>query len=225
MSGFRAQSSRGAVFVWRQSETEAVDTGTAFQNRRFEIRARSRVFAFVRRPASGGATVAVPAGTVTYTGFAPTVSTSTAISVPPGTITYTGFAPTVSAGSSAIITIPSGAFTLKGYAPTVSTSNPVSLGSKLDEFPSLPSDSAGLNRKLVDLFRYTNSRVNGLSEGRIFDHYNARTSQPASTEGAQGDFITNARPEELGSSSSKYVVIGWIRLASDWVQCRVLTGN
>jgi hypothetical protein len=59
------------------------------------------------------------------------------------------------------------------------------------------------------------------------------SAMPTSGEYAQGDFVFNTAPAEAGSSSSKYVILGWSRLTTgtghtlntDWVQCRCLTGN
>ena len=68
-------------------------------------------------------TIAVPAGALTLTGFAPTVSTSAAqtIAVPAASLTLTGFAPTVAATANQAISVPAGSLTLTGYAPTVYT--------------------------------------------------------------------------------------------------------
>ena len=99
------------------------------------------------------------------------------------------------------------------------------LGAKLDEFPRLPSDPFQLGIKVTDLFSRTNTRVNELSTGSLWANYNASAAKPASTEGAWGDQRKNSRPVELGSPGSKYVVIGWVRLETDWADCRVITGN
>lgn len=71
---------------------------------------------------AGGTTVSVPLGTLTLTGFAPTV-TATAnqtVAVPVGSLTLTGFAPTVTASDHKTVAVPSGSLTLTGFAPTVS---------------------------------------------------------------------------------------------------------
>ena len=104
---------------------------------------------------------------------------------------------------------------------------------RLDPFPRFPSDKAQLERKLTDLFRDTARQVNDLSEGRVSATNNAATSVPTTGTWAAGDFVRNSAPAEAGSSGSKYVVTGWIRLTSgsgntlntDWVATRVLTGN
>lgn len=72
-------------------------------------------------------------------------------------------------------------------------------------------------------------QINQLAEGRISAVYNALTAPPTGGMWAQGDFVRNKAPAELGSPGSKYVVHGW-QCVSDgtpgtWVQCRFLTGN
>lgn len=64
-------------------------------------------------------TIAVPAGSLTLTGYAPTVLTPRLVSVPLANLTLTGYAPTVVAP--ATIAIPAGSLVLTGYAPTVLT--------------------------------------------------------------------------------------------------------
>lgn len=83
--------------------------------------------------------------------------------------------------------------------------------------------------RLYELLRDIAVQVNGLSEGRITATYNAYTAAPTTGVWAQGDFLKNSAPSELGSSSSKYVILGWICTVSGepgtWLQCRALTGN
>jgi len=69
--------------------------------------------------AGGGQTIAVPAGALTLTGFAPTVSAAAnvVVSVPAGALALTGFAPTVV--NPHTIAVPAGALTLTGFAPSV----------------------------------------------------------------------------------------------------------
>lgn len=73
--------------------------------------------------AVGTASTSVPAGAVTLTAFAPTVTAggTASTSVPLGTVTLTGYAPTVTVGGSASIDVPLGTVALTGYAPTVTT--------------------------------------------------------------------------------------------------------
>lgn len=71
--------------------------------------------------------ISVPAGSVTLTGYAPTVSTDSnvTVDVPVGTVTVTGFAPAVDtgAGTSVNISVPLGTITLTGNVPTVSVTD------------------------------------------------------------------------------------------------------
>ena len=72
-------------------------------------------------------------------------------------------------------------------------------------------------------------QVNNLTEGRITAVHNASTAAPVDGPNKQGDYVRNSEPVELGSASSKYVILGWVCVASGtpgtWLQCRVLTGN
>jgi len=55
------------------------------------------------------------------------------------------------------------------------------------------------------------------------------TAAPTSGDWIQGDIILNMSPTELGDAGSKYVVLGWVCIASGtpgtWVEMRCLTGN
>lgn len=95
---------------------------------------------------------------------------------------------------------------------------------KLDVTPRRKLDPA------EDLwYRQIARQVNTLSEGGISANYNAATAAPTTGTWAQGDFIKNSAPSELGSAASKYVIHGWQCTVSGtpgtWVQCRFLTGN
>lgn len=78
-------------------------------------------------------------------------------------------------------------------------------------------------------YRQIAEQVNGLSEGRMVAFYNASTAAPTTGSWAQGDFVMNSNPSELGTAGSKYVVRGWECLVGGtpgtWVQQRFLTGN
>jgi hypothetical protein len=80
-------------------------------------------------------------------------------------------------------------------------------------------------------FREIEIQVNALSEGKPAGSYNAYTAAPtgAAVTYAQGDFLRNSTPTELGSAGSKYVITGWLCVASGapgtWVESRALTGN
>jgi hypothetical protein len=95
---------------------------------------------------------------------------------------------------------------------------------KLNKTPRKPVDAD------TDLwYRQVAQQVNALSEGLISASYTASTTVPTSGTWTQGDFVKNATPVEAGTAASKYVVAGWICVASGtpgtWVQARFLTGN
>jgi hypothetical protein len=75
--------------------------------------------------AGGGVSVAVPAASVTITGYAPTVTGEASISVdvPVGEISVTGYAPTVTSTDNIEVAIPADSLTVTGYAPTVTSSD------------------------------------------------------------------------------------------------------
>lgn len=72
-------------------------------------------------------------------------------------------------------------------------------------------------------------QVNAISEGLIAGFYNAQSAAPTTGTWAQGDFLKNKAPAELGTAGSKYVITGWICTAAGtpgtWLQQRSLTGN
>lgn len=78
-----------------------------------------------------------------------------------------------------------------------------------------------------DALRQIQDQLNNLSEGKLKASYTAQTSVPTSGTYNVGDFVRNSTPTELGAASSKYVIIGWMAIASPntFVQQRVLTGN
>lgn len=70
------------------------------------------------RPASGSsANINVPVGSLTLTGFAPTIVNPQGMTVPAGALTLTGFAPTVTVAQ--VIDVPAGALSLTGFAPSI----------------------------------------------------------------------------------------------------------
>jgi hypothetical protein len=87
-----------------------------------------------------------------------------------------------------------------------------------------------LHRKLLDFFRPLVNKVNGLASG-VFYHSadNAATAAPTTGTYAQGDFIRNSNPTELGIATAKYVVLGFICTVGGtpgtWLPVRTLTGN
>ena len=96
---------------------------------------------------------------------------------------------------------------------------------KLNVQPRVGLIDQDLQRHLRDV----SSQVNGLTEGRISAVYNADSSVPLAGKYEQGDFVRNKTPTELGSPGSRYVIFGWINVASGepgtFVQMRFLTGN
>ena len=104
---------------------------------------------------------------------------------------------------------------------------------KLDQQPNIPADPDGMRRRLTDLIKRTNEKVNALIEGRASALYAAQSSVPTTGTWAIGDYVHNSAPAELGTTPNKYVVYGWKRLTSgsanvlntDWVADRRLTGN
>lgn len=100
---------------------------------------------------------------------------------------------------------------------------------KLDPFPRFPADRAQMERKLTDLFRATNEQVNQLTEGTVSAVHSASTAAPTTGDFAQGDFVRNSAPIELGTAPNKYVVLGFLCTVGGtpgtFVQCRALTGN
>ena len=86
-----------------------------------------------------------------------------------------------------------------------------------------------LNYKLKDIFRTISQRLNTATDGRIAAVDNAATSVPTTGSYAQGDFVRNSLPTELGTAGSRYVIYGWVCVAAGtpgtFVQQRFLTGN
>lgn len=96
---------------------------------------------------------------------------------------------------------------------------------KLNTQPRVGIKDPDLQREL----REHAQQVNALSEGRLVGTYNAATAAPTAGQFAQGDFVRNSAPVELGPALSRYVITGWLCTASGtpgtFVQVRSLTGN
>lgn len=94
--------------------------------------------------------------------------------------------------------------------------------------PRLPTEPDWM-RHLTKLLRDVANQVNKLTEGRIEADHSAVIAPPTAGDWKAGDKLRNSSPTELGSASSKYVVIGWICTASGtpgtWLEMRCLTGN
>ena len=97
--------------------------------------------------------------------------------------------------------------------------------SKLNLSPRVAVNDPVMQRVL----REQAMQVNLLTEGRLAAIYNAMTAAPTSDTYAQGDFVRNSAPVEVGTAGSKYVVYGWMCVSGGtpgaWVPCRFLTGN
>lgn len=84
---------------------------------------------------------------------------------------------------------------------------------------------------MTEAFRQIEDAINRLSEGRIYQNYNASTAAP--TGDAQsyqvGDFVKNLTPTPTGSAGSEYVILGWVCTAAGapgtWEEVRTLTGD
>ena len=86
-----------------------------------------------------------------------------------------------------------------------------------------------LQKALVPLLRSIALKLNQLGDGLLIGQDNLRTAAPTTGAWQAGDEVRNSAPAELGSVGSKYVLRGWICVASGspgtWVQQRNLTGN
>lgn len=82
---------------------------------------------------------------------------------------------------------------------------------------------------VLERLRDAGNKVNGLAEGRISAREGTATAAPTGGDWTQGDFVTNSAPAEAGAPGSKYVILGWVCVASGspgtWKECRVLTGG
>jgi hypothetical protein len=98
----------------------------------------------------------------------------------------------------------------------------------LEQFLSGEKYDRGL---MIEIARQVEDAVNRLSEGRIYQHYNAAASAPTGSTVAYqlGDKVWNLTPTEVGGAGSMYMIVGWINVAAGspgtWREMRVLTGN
>jgi hypothetical protein len=88
---------------------------------------------------------------------------------------------------------------------------------------------ASVDAATTQFYKSVAQQVNALSEGRIAAFYTSSTAAPTTGTWAQGDFVKNSAPVEAGVALSKYVLSGWICVASGtpgtWLPQRILTGN
>lgn len=89
--------------------------------------------------------------------------------------------------------------------------------------------SQRLLQALQVLLRDAGNKVNALADGRISARDGAMTAAPTGGDWTRGDFVTNSAPAEAGAPGSKYVILGWVCVASGapgtWNECRALTGG
>ena len=99
---------------------------------------------------------------------------------------------------------------------------------KLQSDPIIPTDPQGLSFALKTMMRRISASVNGLIEGRLAA-VDSFAAAPTTGLWQRGDFVRNSAPIELGAAASKYVIYGFLCIASGtpgtWVPCRFLTGN
>ena len=95
---------------------------------------------------------------------------------------------------------------------------------KLPLDPRLPTsfndNIRPLVQRLYELFREYSKAFN---DSYMWDTLG--TSYPTTGTWSQGDKCKNTSPTELGSSGSKYLIIGWCFDGTNWLQMRVLTGG
>lgn len=122
---------RGAVFPWEATDsTEPPGAGSAPPADPWVLLTRHRIYDWrgTESSASSGTTVSVPAGSLSLTGYAPTVQTPVTVSIPAGSLSLTGYAPTVSVTAGGVtVSVPAGSLSLTGYAPTVTVTTTIAI--------------------------------------------------------------------------------------------------
>lgn len=84
---------------------------------------------------------------------------------------------------------------------------------------------------MSELMRQLEDAINRLSEGRIYQNYNAAVAAPSGTTVAYqvGDFVRNTTPTELGTAGSQYIIFGFICIGAGtpgvWREMQIPTGN
>ena len=83
--------------------------------------------------------------------------------------------------------------------------------------------------RMSDLMGKIENQVNLLAEGRLQGRHFTSASIPTAGDFAVGDIVWKTTPAEAGSSSSKYVILGWVCTVAGspgtLLEMRVLTGN
>ena len=79
------------------------------------------------------------------------------------------------------------------------------------------------------LFRQIETLLNSLASGNGVARYQAKATIPTTGTYAQDDIVWKTAMVEAGAGGSKYVVLGWVCVASGtpgtFREMRVLTGN
>ena len=105
---------------------------------------------------------------------------------------------------------------------------------KINEQPRMPVSpdtpyAKSLTAFLFDQLKIIAQKLNAIGDGRMVGSDLTATAAPTTGMYAVGDFVRNSAPSEAGTASSKYVITGWICVASGspgtFVECRSLTGN
>lgn len=98
---------------------------------------------------------------------------------------------------------------------------------KIQTDPRLPMAEKGNQTLTARLYELWRNLAIAFNVSYMWD--GEGTSSPTTGTWAQGDRYRNTAPVEAGTASSKYVVIGYICVASGtpgtWVELRCLTGN
>jgi hypothetical protein len=84
---------------------------------------------------------------------------------------------------------------------------------------------------MTEMVRQIEDAINRLSEGRIYQNYNAASAAPSGSTVAYqlGDFVKNLSPTPTGGAGSEYVILGWVCTAAGspgtFEEVRTLTGG
>lgn len=98
--------------------------------------------------------------------------------------------------------------------------------------PTLPKPGVSYAQSYMDnLVNILRLYFNQLDDyiGNVSEFAASGTAAPTTGAWVQGDILRNSAPVELGVAGSKYVITGWICVASGspgtWREMRSLTGN
>jgi len=95
---------------------------------------------------------------------------------------------------------------------------------RVNKTPRIAQDAI-LSRELAEHA----TLINLMTDGKLTGTNNAMPAAPTGEMYAQGDFVRNSLPTEIGAIGSKYVVLGFMCVLGGtpgtFLQCRALTGN